>query len=731
MKKLFSFVLLIALLSSTLTLFTTAASYTIECGDSGVLTKNGASVRLSNESSGLRFKTNVSRSLINELSAEYGQENITIGTLIAPKDLLSGKPLRHGVGTLNVDYIDVETKINTPFEQFADYNVYAGSIVNIKTGNLTREFVATGYIKISDGDTCSYIYSSESPVRTVSYVASLAYRDVSDTLITDGYQNLITDEGDEHHGKYSPYTKHQRDLIKKLISANCAHLCEENEPQAPEQNGYTEYLCKLCGDIYRKEKEKMTLQYDDHTTKIGTISADSNSILFEGDDCLEIITKDNVRYFRAKNIGTTVVSDGRNTERVTVEKAKLHFIVVMGQSNAGCHFANAMSDVTCPIGTAYHMSSATSAPKLYTAPSTGFHTPLVAEFRAQSVAASAPEKPVLIWKEGATSKNGRPITDWATSATETSGTDATVAMIEECTKYFTAPERADKYEIVGSGMYWLQGEGGADPYQYTECFMAMWQRLKNVGVEYCAIFRVRRGVSFNKLVPDDHNDLSHHGALRAQMEMINKYDDIYLATDITENWIGGVTDTHSIDISNYYSMLEAYGKSENYADNLGNRATFKDGLLTTTMKELYGENNWCHYGKFGYGIIGADAAYNMYRALYKNNVSVIASDTSGMVGENVRTVSLAGDNKMIDIRERTHDLFFLASAGSKAGTLKLSVYADGNDITNNSGVIIDFGNHYGAISVEELKKYENVSIKVTFSTKEDSLKPITYTVIDQ
>ena len=83
MKKLVSFVLLIALLSSILALFTTAASYPKECGDSGVLTKNGASVRLSNESSGLRFKTNVSRSLINELSDEYGQENITIGTLIA------------------------------------------------------------------------------------------------------------------------------------------------------------------------------------------------------------------------------------------------------------------------------------------------------------------------------------------------------------------------------------------------------------------------------------------------------------------------------------------------------------------------------------------------------------------------------------------------------------------------------------------------------------------------
>ena len=94
-----------------------------------------------------------------------------------------------------------------------------------------------------------------------------------------------------------------------------------------------------------------------------------------------------------------------------------------------------------------------------------------------------------------------------------------------------------------------------------------------------------------------------------------------------------------------------------------------------------------------------------------------------------RNVSSAGGSVTIDIRERTHDLYFLASAGTIAGTLKFSVYSNGTDITSNSGVVIDFGNHYGTISTEELKKYENVTRIVTYRTQKETLMPITYTVV--
>jgi len=50
---------------------------------------------------------------------------------------------------------------------------------------------------------------------------------------------------------------------------------------------------------------------------------------------------------------------------------------------------------------------------------------------------------------------------------------------------------SDKYEIVNCGVYWLQGESdtGMAAEKYTQCFMAMWNDLKAVGMEYLAFLR--------------------------------------------------------------------------------------------------------------------------------------------------------------------------------------------------------------------------------------------------
>ena len=111
--------------------------------------------------------------------------------------------------------------------------------------------------------------------------------------------------------------------------------------------------------------------------------------------------------------------------------------------------------------------------------------------------------------------------------------------------------------------------------------------------------------------------------------MINDNLDMYMATTITENWIGDETTEHSIDISNYKTMMDYYGDIEEFNDVYNNKATIKDGILTTTMKTLYGSNNRCHYGKFGAAIIACDAAKNMYQSLNGNNYGIILADSSG------------------------------------------------------------------------------------------------------
>ena len=58
-------------------------------------TKDGASVRISTASAGLRFKTDISKNLLNTLCETYGNENVSVGTLIAPADTLGTNELTH------------------------------------------------------------------------------------------------------------------------------------------------------------------------------------------------------------------------------------------------------------------------------------------------------------------------------------------------------------------------------------------------------------------------------------------------------------------------------------------------------------------------------------------------------------------------------------------------------------------------------------------------------------
>ncbi|MBR7098484.1 MAG: leucine-rich repeat protein, partial [Clostridia bacterium] len=373
-----------------------------------------------------------------------------------------------------------------------------------------------------------------------------------------------------------------------------------------KEHSYENGICTACGESDPNFAEPLSLRYDDHYDVTGK----TVEIIDAGESDNAVLALDGETLI-ATGIGSAKVRMDDLLYSVTVERAKLHLVMIMGQSNAGNHFANATSDVTCPPGTAYWWGNGqgmnATEPVAYTQPSMGFHTPLLAELYAQSVAAGDPVKNVMIWHEGITSKNGQSIVKWAASAEDTSGTDAAVTMLKNCLSYYEA--NSDKYEIVNCGVYWLQGESdtGMAAEKYTQCFMAMWNDLKAVGMEYLAFLRVRRGVGENGL---DHMDLSYSGSLSAQIAMVNNNPDMFMATTLTENWVGTEATEHTVDIRNYITMMEVYGKESIHNDSYGNAATYEDGFLTTTMKSLYGSNNKCHYGKFGYSLIGADAAYN-------------------------------------------------------------------------------------------------------------------------
>ncbi|MBR2889163.1 MAG: Ig-like domain-containing protein [Oscillospiraceae bacterium] len=496
---------------------------------------------------------------------------------------------------------------------------------------------------------------------------------------------------------------------------------------------YENGICTSCGaEDPNAVTETLSLRYDDHYDVTGKtveiIDAGVPTSYKVGYGVVEGTLDDAVitlegNYLVATGIGTAQVRIDGTLYEVTVEKTKISIVVIMGQSNAGNHFANATSDVTCPLGTAYWWKNGATEPVDYTQPSMGFHTPLVAELYAQSVVAGDPVKNVMVWQEGVTSKNGQSIVKWAASETDTSGTDGTATMIKNCIAYYE--KNSDLYEIVNCGVYWLQGESDVSmsPEKYTGLFMTMWNKLKDAGAEYLAFFRVRCGTTGNT---SEHHDLGYTGSLTAQLQMINDNADMFMASTVTENWEGNETTEHSVDIRNYITLMEEYGTADTINDSYGNTATIKDGILTTTMKTLYGSNNKCHYGKFGYGIIGADAAYNMYHALHTDEFSIVQTDTSGKA--TAATISKPGAAVTIDITEMTENLAFRASCGSAAGTLDIKVKSGNTDITEK--VIATGVNDFGTVDTQTLREYEDVTIVVTYTTVDGDSGSVVYTVVD-
>ncbi len=512
--------------------------------------------------------------------------------------------------------------------------------------------------------------------------------------------------------------------IEKNISFGEIGITNEPEMISVDPMDGTIYYASVDGILRKLEintefaipekTEPLSLRYDDRYDVSGkTVEiVEGTSIVAVENDAL-----------RAIGVGKAKVYIDGKLYDVTVEKAKVNIVVIMGQSNAGNHFANATSDVICPLGTAYWWKNGATAPVDYTAPSMGFHTPLLAELYAQSVDAGDPVKNVMVWQEGVTSKNGQSIVKWAASETDTSGTDGTATMLRNCIAYYE--QNSDKFEIVNSGIYWLQGESDVSmtPEKYTKLYMAMWNKLKDAGAEYVAFFRLRWGTTGNTA---EHHDLGYSGSLTAQLQMINNNADMFMASTITENWEGNETTEHSVDIRNYITLLKEYGKDGELNDSYGNAAILKDGILTTTMKTLYGSNNKCHYGKFGYGILGADAAYHMYQALHSEDFAIVQTDTSGKA--EAARIGKTGDIITIDITEINENLAFRASCGSVAGTLQIKVKSVNEDIT--SKVIAAGTDTFGTVDTEILREYEDVTITVTYSPVFGTSGSVVYSIVD-
>ena len=113
---------------------------------------------------GIRFITNVNADLIE--TAESEGYTVTMGTLIAP---LTYGELKLDSGAINVV---------TPGYFFETPGVIAGSIVSIKDKNITRDFIARGYVTLTkDNDSTTYYAQQQTEGRSLKTLAASAVAD--------------------------------------------------------------------------------------------------------------------------------------------------------------------------------------------------------------------------------------------------------------------------------------------------------------------------------------------------------------------------------------------------------------------------------------------------------------------------------------------------------------------------------------------------------------------------
>lgn len=142
----------------------------------GIGTAAGASIR-ANTPYGIRWNVMVKTAEWNKLVEAYGEANVKAGVIVAPLEYLgSGEtavPFTiDAFKAANKKYVDIVTDtFNAKLENKVEgYSGFYASLVNIKAGNLNREFIARSYVAVTkDGVTAYYYgeYSAEDNARTI------------------------------------------------------------------------------------------------------------------------------------------------------------------------------------------------------------------------------------------------------------------------------------------------------------------------------------------------------------------------------------------------------------------------------------------------------------------------------------------------------------------------------------------------------------------------------------
>ncbi|MBQ9734252.1 MAG: hypothetical protein IJV95_00190 [Clostridia bacterium] len=122
-------------------------------------TDTGASIRLAQDTPGLRFTAKVDKTFFDNYSKNYGAE---VGMIITPIDHVqtAGEFTVDALVLAGKTYLEIDAKQwnNVATVDLDGYYGFSCAIVNIKEGNVKREFCARSYLKYTLGGNTVYIY---------------------------------------------------------------------------------------------------------------------------------------------------------------------------------------------------------------------------------------------------------------------------------------------------------------------------------------------------------------------------------------------------------------------------------------------------------------------------------------------------------------------------------------------------------------------------------------------
>ena len=171
-----------------------------EIGNYLPTTTDGASIRIANDSTGIRFEGQISADMVTWAKAQAGAEGtVSYGMIIAPKDFVDQAGALHPTAIGEGNYVLVEAKNGLIGSDGAGYTVRA-ALINIQDKN--REFVANTYVCING----EYVLANAAtPARSANYVAKAALADVVDEATTK-YTTAVYEYYQEAEGGFELVT---------------------------------------------------------------------------------------------------------------------------------------------------------------------------------------------------------------------------------------------------------------------------------------------------------------------------------------------------------------------------------------------------------------------------------------------------------------------------------------------------------------------------------------------